>query len=388
MNADPIRAAIVGTGFVAPFHVDGVRRTGLGEVVALVGRDAERTAALARRLRVPVATTSLDEVLADASISVVHVATPNVSHAALATAVLAAGKHLVLEKPLTTTLADARRLVRAGDAAPGHAMVTFTYRGYAMVRRARELVAAGTCGMPWLISGAYQQDWLLDPGSSNWRVDRAVGGASRVVADIGSHWFDTVEYVSGQRLARLAASVATVIPRRPPATAAAFEAGPVDGPTQPVETEDLAVLVAEFESGARGTCLVSQVTAGRRNDFWIEVAGPDASLTWRQEDPEAIAIGRTGAVERLTRERSEPEDPMGLPSLPAGHVEGWASAFRHLFEPFYREVAGRVIAGQAPYPTLRDGARAVAFTEAVLRAARSGRWEALEPVDRSGDLLA
>ena len=387
MASPRLRTAVIGTGFVGPFHVDAVRRAGFADVVALVGSDPERTAARASALGVPTGTTDLAAVLGDASIDVVHVCTPNRTHVELATAVLEAGKHLVLEKPVALTAADGYGLADLALQRGRHAAVALTYRGYPMVRRARAAVAAGELGETRLVHGAYIQDWLSDPGDYNWRLEPEVGGASRAVADIGSHWFDTAEFIAGRRVEAVFADLATFLPRRtrPIGGSTAFSVG--EGPSEEVEvhSEDAATILVRFEGGARGACVVSQVSPGRKNGLTLEVAGSRATLDWDQEDPEHLWIRTREEARLLTRGLAD--GPVagspGVPSLPAGHPEGWAEALRDLLRPFYAAVAS----GDSPpargslggtYPTLEDGARGVSFVEAVLMSSTSGHWARIE----------
>jgi predicted dehydrogenase len=378
-----LRAAVVGTGFVGPHHVDAVRRGGYGEVVALAGSDPERTAARARALGVDRATTDLDELLADPDIDVIHVCTPNHTHVALATAVLEAGKHLVLEKPIALDADAAHGLAALADRLARHAAVALTYRGYPMVRRARAAAQAGELGEVRLVHGAYLQDWLVDPDDYNWRLEPEAGGPSRAVADIGSHWFDTAEFVSGQRVEAVLADLATFIPtrRRPSGGSIAFAAATGEGETVMVRSEDAATILVRFEGGARGACVVSQVSPGRKNALSVEIAGSERSLTWEQETPERLWLRTRRESQLLLRDQPDgvAEAP-GVPSLPAGHPEGWGEALRDVLRGFYAAVtSGQPPAGktEAAYPTLWDGARGVAFIDAVLESSRSGRWTTL-----------
>ena len=377
----PIRAAVIGTGFVGPFHVDAVRRGGYGDVVAIAGSDETRTQARAAALGVVRGTTDIRSILDDASIDVVHVCTPNRTHVELATAVLEAGMHLVVEKPAALDAAAARGLVELARRRSRHALVALTYRGYPMVRRARDLIAAGAAGDLRLIHGGYVQDWLADAGDYNWRLEPEMGGESRAVADIGSHWFDTAEFMSGLRVEAVFADLATFLGRRRRPLAAAPAFGAAEGPTEEVEvrSEDAATILLRFGGGARGAAVISQVSPGRKNAFSLEIAGAAASLDWAQEDPEHLWVRDRDEARLLTRrpEDGPPPGP-GTPSLPAGHPEGWAEALRDLLRPFYAAVA----AGEPPaepgsaaaYPTLADGARGVEFVEAVLESARRGAW--------------
>jgi predicted dehydrogenase len=382
-----LRAAVVGTGFVGPHHVDAVRRGGYGEIVALVGSDPQRTAARAQALGVDRATTDLDELLADPDIDVVHVCTPNNTHVALATAVLQAGKHLVLEKPIALDAAAARDLAALADRVARHAAVALTYRGYPMVRRARAAAQAGELGEVRLVHGAYLQDWLVDPDDYNWRLEPEAGGPSRAVADIGSHWFDTAEFVSGQRVESVLADLATFIPtrRRPTGGSIAFAAATGEGETVTVRSEDAATILVRFEGGARGACVVSQVSPGRKNALTVEIAGSERSLTWEQETPERLWLRSRTESRLLLRDQLDGiREAPGVPNLPAGHPEGWGEALRDLLRGLYAAVAsgqpptrGQPGGGGDAYPTLWDGARGVAFVDAVLESSRSGRWTTL-----------
>lgn len=376
-----LRAAVIGTGFVGPHHVDAIRRGGYAEVVAIAGTDAARSEARARQLGVDRGTSDVDSLLRDPEIDVVHVCTPNSSHFSLATAALEAGKHVIVEKPLALSAEEAGGLVSLAGRTRRHAGVAFTYRGYPMVRRARELVSAGALGEVRLIHGRYLQDWLLEATDYNWRLEPGPGGLSRAVADIGSHWFDTAEHVSGLRAESVMADLATFIPtrQRPRTPGATFSGADGDADPVAVDSEDAAGFLIRFGGGARASCLVSQVSAGHKNDFRLELGGSRRSLAWRQEEPNDLWIGTRDATGNsiLPREPRSETVP-GVPALPPGHPEGWAEALRDLFRPFYAAIrAGAPPPTEmqpAPYPTFSDGARAVRFVEAVLTSARESRW--------------
>ena len=378
-------AAVVGTGFVGPHHIDAVRRGGYADVVAIVGSNQQRTEARARALGVERATTDLPELLLDPSIDVFHICTPNDTHVGLARAVLEAGKHLVLEKPVALDSASARDLATLAERTGRHAAVALTYRGYPMIRRARAAIASGELGDIRLVHGAYLQDWLARGSDYNWRLEPGLGGPSRAVADIGTHWFDTAEFVTGRRVESVFADLATFIPTRmrPLDGRRAFEAG--TGPSEQVKvtSEDAATILVRFDGGARGAAVISQVSPGHKNGFTLDIDGSLRSLSWAQERPERLWF-RTREDSRLVV-RDAPDggaDGVGVPSLPAGHPEGWGEALRDMLRPFYAAISAGVPASAIDdhrYPTLRDGARGVAFVEAVLESARSGRWTSLSP---------
>jgi predicted dehydrogenase len=374
-----LRAAVIGIGFVGPFHVDAIRRAGHADVVALVGSNLERTRARADALGVAGATTDLDEVLPD--VDVVHVCTPNDSHVAFAERALNAGKHVVVEKPLALSVDDARRVQLLASEKGLHGAVAFTYRGYPMVQEARQLVADGEVGSLRLVHGGYLQDWLANETDYNWRIE-AWAGRSRAVADIGSHWFDTAEFVSGQRITAVCADFATFIPVRQRPAVAAVAFAEASGEREPVQigSEDAATVLVRFGDGARGALVLSQVSPGRKNAFNLELDGATASIAWGQEQPERLWIGTRDEERTVFRQLAAPP-AAGIPSLPAGHPEGWAEALRDLMRAFY----GAILAGdpppvgETPYPSLADGVRAVELVEAVVTSAEQSGWVTVGP---------
>jgi predicted dehydrogenase len=373
-----LRTAVIGTGFVGPHHVDAARRTGYADVVAIAGSDPERTARCAVALGVGRWTTDAMSLIGDPDIDVVHVCTPNASHVPLASACLDAGKHLVLEKPVAIDVEGAEALVEKGRASGRHAMVALTYRGYPMVRRARTLVASDQLGAIRIVHGSYVQGWLAEPTDYNWRIEPEAGGSSRAVADIGTHWFDTAEFISGRRVDAVIADVAILLPTRHRPRDASVAFASAAGPSEPfaVRTEDAATILLRFEGGAMGCCAVSQVSAGRNNAFTLNVDGASRSITWHQEVPERLWLHARSEARLLVRNPVGVPPAPGTPSLPAGHPEGWGEALRDLLRPFHAAIAAGADPSQddAPYPTLADGARGVAFVAAVLESRRLGAW--------------
>jgi predicted dehydrogenase len=381
-----LRAAVVGTGFIGPQHIDAIRRGGYADVVALVDRDPRRGPVTARSLGVPRAVVHIDELLADPTIDVVHICTPNRTHVELAQAVMEAGKHVVVEKPIAIDRDGAAALLAVARRTRRHAAVALTYRGYPMIRRARDIVGSGQLGRLRIVHGGYLQDWLSDPTDFNWRVDSAAGGVSRAFADIGTHWFDTVEFVSGARVRSVMAELATLVPvrHRPVRAGAAFGAGSGRTEEVTVDTEDAATVLARFDDGVLGSVVVSQVSPGHKNDLTVQLSGSERSLAWAQEQPERLWLGARSESVVLSRGPLGDAWPVGVPALPAGHPEGWGEALRDVLRPFYAAIA----AGDPPtdgpdpaYPTLADGARSVALIEAVVESSRTGGWVDVRPIE-------
>ena len=369
------RAAVVGTGFVGLLHVDALRRLGV-EVVGVVGSSPERARA---KPGLPPAFESFGAMLADERVDVVHLATPNHLHHPQAKAVLAAGKHCVCEKPLALTSEQSAELVELAEASGLVHATNFNIRFYPQVQQACAVARADDLGALWNVHGGYLQDWLLLPTDWNWRLDPAQGGALRAVGDIGSHWLDLVEFVTGLRVTEVVADLATTIPvrRRPRGEVETFAAAAdVEREDVPMATEDLANVLLRFDTGARGSLVVSQVSAGRRNSLRVELDGASGALAWDSERAEELWLGRRGgANETLLRDPAllAPEAAR-LTALPAGHAEGYADTFREL----YRAVYAAVDAGRPPvepdYPTFAAGHRANVLGDAIDRSSRERSW--------------
>jgi len=352
----PLRVGVVGGGFMGRVHTAAARAAG-AQVVAVASSSPASASFAAAALGVPTAHDSVQDLLDDPGVDVVHLCAPNAVHAGLALAALAAGKHVVCEKPLATSVVDAEGLVLAARAAGRTAAVPFVYRYHPMVREARARVAAGLTGRVLSVRGSYLQDWLLDRDDVDWRVDSAAGGPSRAFADIGSHLVDLVEFVLGDRVARLSAVVDRVHDERG---------------GRPVDTEDEAAVVFETAAGVIGTLFVSQVAPGRKNRLLVDVAGTAESLEFSQEEPDRLWIGRRAASEVVSRDAARlVPDAARLSTLPAGHPMGYHDAFTS----FVRDVHDAVRGGRPEgLPSFEDGRRAVVVTESVLLAAAERRW--------------
>ncbi len=371
--AAPLRVAIAGTGFIGAVHTRSARLAG-ARIVGVSASSPSRSEEAARALGAERAFESSEALVESADVDVVHICTPNHLHQPLAEAALAAGKHVVCEKPLATDAAGAQRLVDAAASAGTAAAVPFVYRYYPTVREARDRVRTGVTGSVRLVHGTYLQDWLSDPEDDNWRVDSALGGASRAFADIGSHWCDLAEFVTGHRIVRLSARTLTAVPERLHGEhAAAFARGNGGGERRAVDTEDAAVMQFETDGGAVGSTVISQISPGRKNRLWLEVDGAHESVTFSQEEPETLWTGRRDGVTLLPRDiAGMSADASRLSFLPAGHPQGYVDCF----DLFVAE-AHAVARGEAPadgMPLFADGLRSAQIVEAVLCSAREQRW--------------
>jgi predicted dehydrogenase len=365
------RAGVVGTGFIAAVHVETLRRLGI-EVAGIAGSTPERAA----ESGLGYAFGSFEELLD--VVDVVHLTTPNHLHYPQAKEALGRGKHVVCEKPLALTAPESRELVRLADEAGVVHCTNFMARFYPLAQQARTLVQDGALGEIWNVHGSYLQDWLLRRTDWNWRLEPERGGELRAVGDIGSHWLDLVQHVTGRRIVEVFGELRTVLPvrLRPRGAVATFGRAEAEGEEVAITTEDLAHVLLRFDGGSSGAVVVSQVSAGRKNSLQFEVDGSEAALAWNSERPEELWIGRRDDPnEVLLRDPSLlMQAAREATALPGGHAEGFAETFRELYKRVYRAVANDRSASEPDYPTFADGHWENVLGEAIAQSARERRW--------------
>ncbi len=356
VSVDTIGVGMLGGGFMGRVHSHAARAAG-ATLVAVASSSPERSALAARELGFADASDSAVALVAAPGVDVVHVCTPNATHAELAFSVIRAGRHVICEKPLATSSADARALALAAEAEGVVAAIPFVYRYHPMVREARARVARGELGRLLSLDCAYLQDWMLEQDDDDWRADAAAGGPSRAFADIGSHLCDLIEFVTGERILRLVARTRRVYDTRG---------------AHAVANEDLVALVVELSSGALGTLLISQMAPGRKNSLTLELHGTAESLRFDQERPEELWLGaRTDSRLLLRDPAAAAPDSARIQPVPAGHAMGYQDAFNAFVADAYAAIGGAAPDG---LPTFADGVRAAVLTEAVLASAASGEW--------------
>ena len=373
-----IGAAVIGSGFIGTVHVEALRRIGI-DVRGVLGSTPERGAARARALGVRHAYATLDKLLADPGVNVVHVTSPNNLHVPQASAVMAAGKHVVCEKPLAMSAAESAELVSRASAAGVVNAVNFNIRFYPLNQHAREVVAAGELGDVRFVTGHYFQDWLLFDTDWNWRLEPDKGGALRAVGDIGSHWLDLMAFVTGQPVVAVMADLATFVsvrrqPKGPVETFSTERAA--DTVARDMGTEDVASILLRFGNGARGAVSVSQVSPGRKNSLQWEIDGSLAAAAWDSETPDHLWLGHRNQPNEILLRNPALMGAAGraAAALPGGHVEGFGDTFAALFRGIYADVAAGKPAARPPYATFADGHDEMLVNDAIASSAATGRW--------------
>ena len=369
-----LKAGVVGTGFIGAVHVDALRRLGV-EVTGVVGSTPERAAAK----EIAPVYESYEALLADERVDVVHLTTPNHLHHPQVKQALAAGKHVVCEKPLATTSAESAELLELAEASGLVHCTNFNIRFYPMNQEARERVHAGELGDVWNVHGGYLQDWLATPTDWNWRLEPEKAGALRAVGDIGSHWLDLTQWITGQRVVEVFADLMTAIPvrQRPTGEVETFaSAAGVEREDAPKATEDIAHILLRYEGGARGSLIVSQVSAGRKISLRYEVDGSAGALAWDGERHEELWVGRRDAPNEVLLRNPGLMHPGAAQrtQLPVGHAEGFAATFRELYRAVYADVVRGGPSAAPDYPTFRDGHVENMLCDAVVLSDRERHW--------------
>jgi predicted dehydrogenase len=377
-----IGAAVIGTGFIGTVHVEALRRIGVS-VRGVLGSSPERGAARAATLGVAQAYPSLDALLADDSVEVVHVTSPNYLHVPQVKAILAAGRHVVCEKPLALDAGGSAELVALAAASDRICAVNFNIRFYPLNQHLQEEVAGGALGDVRFVTGQYFQDWLLLDTDWNWRLEPDKGGGLRAVGDIGSHWLDLMTFVTGQPIVAVMADLTTFIEirhqQRGPVESFATERS-ADTVDRAMATEDVASILLRFANGARGALNVSQISPGRKNSLRYEIDGSQAAAAWDSEQPDQLWIGHRERSNEILIRNPALMGAAGAAAaaLPGGHVEGFGDTFGALFRAIYADVASGHPAARPAYATFADGHDEMLVGDAITESARIGGWVDVE----------
>ncbi len=372
-----LKIAVIGAGFIGKQHVEAIRRVPGTEVTALADINEKMGEEMAQNLAIPAFYTNYEEMLAKEKPDAVHICTPSSLHYTMSRDVLAAGIPVFCEKPLTLKAEEAERLTAMAENAGIVTGVNFNYRNHVMVHEIKEQIRQGGIGEPVMVYGEYLQDWLLYETDYNWRMNPAAGGESRAIADIGSHCFDLAQYVLGKNITAVYAKLIRVYPfrKKPTGGTQTFEKAAGGAyETVPVENEDAAYIMAEFDGGIQGLFYVSQVCAGAKNGLKICVSGKEKSLTWEQERPDHLRIGnRDGGNEDCYAGAGYLTDyAKAFAQLPEGHPAAWTDALTNGINDFYGKI--RNPGRQAVSADFLTGARIMNIIEACLQSDREQRW--------------
>lgn len=374
-----IKVGIIGMGYIGESHIEAVRRIGLCELYAIADTNADLAKQKAEYYGIEKCYNTVDELLADPEIDAVHNCTPNFLHLEINRKIIKAGKHLFSEKPLCSTYAEAAELVELHKQYPNCiAAVNFNYRMNPMVQETKAKIAKGEIGQVNIATGSYQQDWLLYDTDYSWRLEPEVSGNSCAIADIGSHWMDAFQHVTGHKIVEVMADLHTVIPvrKKPKKQTETFTSNvPTEFDEVEVKNEDYGAVMFRTDKGACGVYHVSEMAAGHGCYFNFEINGSKASIKWNQEENDRLWMGYRGGENRLIIRDPNTISPEVRPytALAMGHPEGWNDAFKGNFYAFYRSIAEGT-AENAPFATLEEAAYIVKLTEAIVKSSKERAW--------------
>jgi predicted dehydrogenase len=372
------RVGVVGVGFIGAVHIEQLRRLGNVDVAALV--DTFTPQEKAEALSVPKGYSDYREMIDKENLDCVHICTGNNTHYEISSYALDRGVHVVCEKPLTLNTAEAEKLVKKAAEKGLVNAVNYNCRYYPMVYQMREMVLAGEVGDIYTIHGGYLQDWLYFDTDYNWRLEPEICGDSRAFSDIGTHWLDLVEFVTGLKVTEVLADFAIFHktrkkPLKPVETYSGMALRPEDYRSVPIKTEDYATVLFHFENGARGCCNISQVFAGRKNQMLVSIGGSKCALHWDSENSNSLWVGRRETLNgEYVKDPSILKPAVGaVTGFPGGHVEGFPDTFKQNFAKIYKAIAeGKQKKDE--YATFEDGLKEMIFGEKTIQSAREGRW--------------
>jgi predicted dehydrogenase len=374
-----IKTAIIGTGFMGKVHAENVRRLGNVEIAAVADFADEPARKFGQAIGVEHTTGDYTTLLKDPEIDAVHVLTPNALHYPMCKAALNAGKHVLCEKPFTVTSAEARELVDLAARTKLANAINHNLRYYPVVQQIRRMIEAGDLGEILIVQGTYSQDWLLYDTDWNWRVDSKANGALRAMGDIGSHWMDMIQHLTGLKITALCADLATFHktrkrPKGPIETFAGKTLKPDDYQPVSIDTEDFGAVLLHLGDRARGAFTVSQMSAGRKNMFAFDIYGTKAGVSWNQERPDELWIGQRNTPNGLILKDPSLLYPKAAAyaDLPGGHSEGYDDVHKQVYKHFYARVADP--SAPLDYPTFEDGLLGMQLLEKVLESSKKNGW--------------
>lgn len=378
-----IKAGVIGTGFIGPAHIEALRRVPGVQVMAVASSEKEKADKIADDFFIPKSYATWQELMNDNEVEVVHNCTPNSLHFEINKAAILAGKHVISEKPLTITSKESEELIKLAKEKKIVNAINFNYRFYPLIQHAKRLFEKGEMGNVYLIHGHYLQDWLYYTTDYNWRLESETSGKSRAVADIGSHWCDVVQFITGLKIKKVFANLSTIHTKRkkPKQSVETFqikEKSFSEYEEVDIDTEDAGSVMLQFDNGATGSFSVSQVSAGRKNHFWFEIDASKKAIAWNQEEPNQLWIGyREKGNEIIIKDPSLLDDEAKkYAHYPGGHPEGYPDGPKNLFINVYNFIRE----GKSPlndktdFPTFEDGHWENKIIEAVLKSNKEQKW--------------
>ena len=376
-----IKVGLIGTGYIGPIHLDALSRLSGVRVKTIIDVNEKLAKQTAVQFNVDNYGTDYRDIIKDPEIDVVHNCTPNKYHFLITKNALEAGKNVLSEKPLAMTLKEAEELVDLAEKKGAVTGIDFCYRYYPMVREMAARVRKGEPGNIRIVTGSYFQDWLSMETDWSWRLLRSESGESNITADLGSHWFDLLQFITGLKVKEVFGDLATIIPvrKKPKRQVLAFEkAGKAESEDIEVELEDYSSVLFHMGNSAPGSFAASQVCPGRKSDTEIQVYGSKCSYAWNHKESNKLWIGHREKPNEILTESPVLQDPSTIKyaTLPAGHPLGYRDAVLNLFRDYYDVFSDN--AGNTSRPTFKTGYEEMKILNAILESFRKNKWVEVE----------
>ncbi len=381
------KVAIIGTGYIGVVHIEQLMRLPNVEVVGIADKNTKLASQLAEKYGISKVYNDAGEALADDSIDVIHNCTPNNLHFEINKLAIEAGKEVFSEKPLALSAAQSGELVKLAEAHNTTTGINFCYRYYPVVQEAAARVARGDIGTVYNVMGNYLQDWLLYDTDYSWRLDPSMSGASNIIADLGSHWCDLAQFITGLKITKVMADMRTTLPvrKRPRSgeTLTFAKAGNIEYEDIPITMDEYGGMLLRFDNDTRGTFTTSQLAAGRKCNIDIQVYGAEGSLAWNHERSAELWLGHRDDANQVFFESPilQDESTRHYAKLPSGHPMGYMDAVLNLFSDFYKAIDLKNEGSQIDYryPDFKAGHDEMLVLEAAIRSKETGAWADVNP---------
>ncbi len=376
-----VHVAVIGTGYIGPVHIEALRRIGGVKVKGVTDTNAELAKNTAERYGIGKVYKDYREVLDDPEIDAVHICSPNRFHYSMNKEAIESGKHILSEKPLAMSAGEAEELASLAERKGVVTGIDFCYRYYPVVLEMALRLRRGDAGQVRMATGSWFQDWLGRMTDYSWRLERSQSGESNIAADLGSHWFDLVQFATGLKITEVMADFSTLIPvrRKPTRPTLAFEkVSDVPYDEVKVELEDYSAILFRLSNGAPGSFTTCQAAIGRRSDTEFQIYGSECSYAWNHKRTNELWIGHRDSANETLIESPVLQDPVSgaYTSLPSGHPMGYHDAVLNLFRDFYDVVkmGGKEKQNGLPRPTFRTGADEMVILKAVVESQKKRTW--------------
>ena len=375
-----IKVGVIGTGYIGGVHIEALKRIGGIKIVSITDINKDFAGQTAEKYNIEKVAADYKEMIQDTDVDVIHNCTSNRVHYEITKAALNEGKQVLSEKPLAMTLKEAEELVETAEKKNAVTGVDFCYRYYPVVQEMAVRIQRGDCGEVRLAAGTWFQDWLSKETDYTWRLEKSESGESNITADLGSHWFDLVQFTTGLKVKEVFGHFHTMIPQRkkPKRQVMAFEKiDDVETETIKIEVEDYSSVLFTLSNGAPGSFTTSQVCTGRKSETAFEIYGSECGYAWNHKRSDELWIGRRDKENEILIESPVLQDPTTAryASLPAGHPMGYHDAVMNLFKDYYTAVEKGGDSGTGlARPTFRTGYEEMKILDAILESVKKKPW--------------